>query len=258
MSGLKNSQIIKLVNKYIGVYSGYLGDFSYRTHADFYPEYCDLEINPNDYEGTTRQRFITILSSATPRDQAKIIRGILQRCPVGKPPESRTQALHDEFRSLADELDQTGPVQIPPLKFTSEVVERAIADADVLLKNQGATSGLDRIHTVLHGYLLAVAASENITIPNDAPNTQIFKLLKQHHPKLQDLGPRSDDILLVLRACGTVMDVFNPIRNKLSVAHPNPSLLGRDEAMLVINAARTILHYLDSKFVAVLAKCENG
>ncbi|GAH63627.1 unnamed protein product, partial [marine sediment metagenome] len=32
-----------------------------------------------------------------------------------------------------------------------------------------------------------------------------------------------------------------------SVAHPNEDLLEKDEAMLVINVARTLLHYLDAK-----------
>jgi len=61
--GLSNREIIRIVNRYIGVDHGYLGDFSYRTHADFYPEYCDLDINPFTHEGTTRERFISILSS---------------------------------------------------------------------------------------------------------------------------------------------------------------------------------------------------
>ena len=35
-NGLTQGQIHRLVNKYIGVNGGYLGDFSYRNHAEFY------------------------------------------------------------------------------------------------------------------------------------------------------------------------------------------------------------------------------
>jgi hypothetical protein len=59
MAGLTNPEIMKIVNRYIGVSAGYLGDFSYQTHAAFYPEYCELDIDPYQYEGTTRERFIT-------------------------------------------------------------------------------------------------------------------------------------------------------------------------------------------------------
>jgi hypothetical protein len=43
------------------------------------------------------------------------------------------------------------------------------------------------------------------------------------------------------------MDALNPARNRGSVAHPNEELLDNDEAMLFINAARTVLQYLDVK-----------
>jgi abortive infection Abi-like protein len=46
---------------------------------------------------------------------------------------------------------------------------------------------------------------------------------------------------------GSVMDALNPARNRGSVAHPNDNLLDADEAMLFINAARTVLQYVDAK-----------
>ena len=52
-SGMTNKEIMRVVNRYIGVSCGYLGDLSYRMDADFYPEYCDLDIDPYDCEGTT-------------------------------------------------------------------------------------------------------------------------------------------------------------------------------------------------------------
>jgi len=82
MTGLTNQEAMKVVNRYIGVSGGYLGDFSYRTHAEFYQEYCDLEIDPYQYQGTTRERFIIILKNSLPDVQAKIVRGVLQRFPL--------------------------------------------------------------------------------------------------------------------------------------------------------------------------------
>jgi hypothetical protein len=40
---------------------------------------------------------------------------------------------------------------------------------------------------------------------------------------------------------------LNPARNRGSIAHPNQEPLDFDEAMLFINAARTVLQYLDAK-----------
>jgi hypothetical protein len=247
MPGLSKSEIAKVVNRYVGVDSGYLGDFSYRTHADFYPEYCDLDIDPYLYEGTTRQRFIEIISSQEPYDQAKILRGVLERFPVGEGPATRTQDLREQIVHIAQRLEGASPVTNPTPQISSELVSRALADAETLIQSNGATSGVDRIHTALHGYFHAACDNENIPFPQDANLTKLFKLMRQHHPKLQDLGPRAQDIEQVLRATSAILDALNPVRNKASVAHPNSDLLGQNEAMLIINATRTMLHYFDSK-----------
>ena len=54
---------------------GYVGNFSYRTHTDFNPPFCELDIDPNP----TRERFIEIVSESTPDTQAAILRGVLKK-----------------------------------------------------------------------------------------------------------------------------------------------------------------------------------
>ena len=78
---LSPQEVLTVVNGYIGVSGGYLGDFSYRTHEEFYTSYCDLNIYPSASEGTTRQRFITILKEADGPTQAKILKGVLNKYP---------------------------------------------------------------------------------------------------------------------------------------------------------------------------------
>lgn len=107
---LTRPEIYRLVHDYIGVSSGYLGDFSYRTHQEFYPYYCDLDIDPLVYEGTTRERFINILESSDSTTQAKIVNGVLKKYPVSYfPVEQREQkqALFDEFTKTLTKLNST-------------------------------------------------------------------------------------------------------------------------------------------------------
>lgn len=250
MAGLSNPDIMKIVNRYIGVSGGYLGDFSYRSHSDFYPEYCDLDINPDQYEGTTRLKFIEVLKHAPPEAQAKIVRGVLERFPINaeSKPSTRTQEVFDDLVEMAKRLENASPISAPDPKTTSTIVERAINDVETLLQSSGAISGVDRIHTALHGYLQAVCDREKIAYVKDDSMTKLFKLLRQSHPALQNLGSRSQDIERVFQSFASILDALNPIRNNASVAHPNNNLLEKDEAMLVINVARTLLHYLDAKF----------
>ena len=60
----------------------------------------------------------------------------------------------------------------------------------------------------------------------------------------------ADEAVRILRSFGVILEVLNQLRNRGSIAHPNSQLLDEPEAMLAINAARTILHYLDSRFIS--------
>lgn len=245
-NAMTDAEITRVVNRYIGVSGGYLGDFSYRTHADFYPEYCDLEIDPNSIEGTTRERFIAILSSLPPGDQAKVLRGVIERFPPDQGPDTRRVA-HAALLKIIKRLE-SGPLIVGATpQITSEVVLRALRDAENLIQTSGPTSAVDRVHTVLHGYLQAVCEGEGIVYKRDDSMVALFKKLRSGHPKLADLGPRGQDVEKVLKSCANILDAFLPVRNQASVAHPNQELLDEPEARLVINVGRSLLHYLDSK-----------
>jgi hypothetical protein len=246
LSALTDREITRIVNRYIGVSGGYLGDFSYRSHADFYAEYCDMNVDPYAYEGTTRERFIAILSSREPRDQARILRGILERFPPDEGPETR-QTAHAEVLTLIERLVSGPLITSHTPQITSEVVLRALTDPETLIQTSGPTSAVDRAHTVLHGYLMAVCDDAGIAYRREDSMVSLFRAIQTGHPKLAHLAPRAQDVRKVLNAFASVLDAMLPVRNQASVAHPNPSLLDEPEARLVINASRTLLHYLDDK-----------
>jgi hypothetical protein len=127
------------------------------------------------------------------------------------------------------------------------VVARALADAEALLRTSGATSGVARVHTALHGYLISVCDDFEISYPERPTMPQLLRRLRQEHPAFYDLGPRANDIERVLNSSATILDALNPLRNQASVAHPNPRLLDTDEAWLVINVARSLLAYFGAK-----------
>jgi hypothetical protein len=134
------------------------------------------------------------------------------------------------------------------LKISNEVIERAIADVEVLILSRGAVSGVDRIHTALHGYLRAICIRENIVYSKDDSIVKLFKLLRQQHPKLQSTD-RTQDIDRLLQSFAGILDSLNPIRNHASMAHPNDNVLEKDEALLFINVVRTLLRYIDAKLI---------
>jgi hypothetical protein len=249
MEKMSRLEINKLMERYIGSSGGYLGSFnSHPTLLSFYID-CGLDVIPTDYPGTNKDRFQAILENAQPADQAKIIRGILKRHPSEKS-GLRTQTLHDEFLLLAQRLEAGAGVASPSPVFTSEFVKRTLSEVEHAVTTQRATSGVDRIHSALHGYLRLVCDRAGIAYVEKDRIEDLFKKLRAAHAAFQDLGPRPQDMATIAGSFCAILNVIDPIRNRASFAHPTPGLLDVPEAMLVINAARTILHYVDAKLAA--------
>ncbi|MBO9877679.1 abortive infection family protein [Xanthomonas sp. D-99] len=248
MGELRSSEIHWVVHQYIGVEGGYLGDFSYRTHREFYSAFCDLDLDLDAFDGnTTRERFVAILSGVEGHRQAAILRGIAKKYPQGGE-HFRTSQAYKKLLELARRCADGLSVQASSPAITSDILKRALADANTLIRSAGPTHAVDRIHTALHAYLKAVCHAQGIEAPTNATITNLFTILRKEHQSLRNLGSQSDTMNNVLRSLSNVIDCLNPARNHGSLAHANESLLDKDEAMLAINAARTVFQYLDSKF----------
>lgn len=247
---LTNFEVMRVVNGYIGVVDGYLAGFSYKKHTEFYTMYCGLDIDPEEYSGTTRERFAKILSSADAPTQAIILRGILEFCTTdneyhGERREKYKPEVQEMIRRLEGEALPV--VDNPSLVITSDLIERAIADAKTLIENTGATSAVDRVHTLLHGYLKELCRQNMIAFNEDANITALFSQLRNNHPSFQNSRNNSPNIDRMIRSLGAILDVFNPIRNRESMSHPNEILLEEPEAILFINIARSVLQYINTK-----------
>jgi hypothetical protein len=154
---------------------------------------------------------------------------------------------HIRFIAVELNTDEVVGVPTPNLHSTSDVVDRALRDAEQLLATTGATSGVDRVHTAFHGYLKVVCDKAGIAYAPDASLTTLFKLVREQHPAFTTPGPRAEEIKRFVMSFASAVDALNIIRNQASVAHPSAALLEGPEAMLLINGVRTLLQYLDSK-----------
>lgn len=144
--------------------------------------------------------------------------------------------------------EDTEPISVAPPapSISSDVLEQALVDVERALAEGRPATGTDRIHTALHTYLRDLARQAGLGLQN-AGMPELFKALRRGHPALQATGPRSADLTRILSAMATIIDAMNPVRNKASLAHPAGELLPDAEAMLVINAVRTLLHYLEKR-----------
>jgi hypothetical protein len=142
--------------------------------------------------------------------------------------------------------DAPHAVANPNPAFTTDVVERALIDAEQLLSSSGPISAVDRVHTALHGYLREICLRLNATTQpvSSLDITGLFKAMRTTMIFTRSThSQRTEKIAQGLANC---IDALNPLRNQGSMAHPNATLLTEAEAMLAINAARTILHFVDA------------
>ena len=143
-------------------------------------------------------------------------------------------------------LTEPATVPAPKLAITNEVVERALHDAEILLTQAGPASAIDRAHTAIHGYVRYVCSEAHIELPPDASIGKALAALKRQHPAFAVAPTREDAVTKSVRALANIVDSLNDIRNNATLAHPNEAL-DRPEAMLMINSARTLLHYVDAR-----------
>lgn len=255
MNGLTKQQVMKVVNRYIGVSGGYLGTFDYRTHDEFYAEYCGLDIETEWLEGTTRERFIHVLTTAPPEQQAAILEGVVECFPIGGAlaPKFRTEELKSQLLSWASELKGAPQVHTPALSFDVQATNLALADAEALIKAEGAASAVDRVHTAVHAYVRARALECGLDVAADASITRAFKVLRTSHPAFNVSSTRQSDADSILKALASIVVKLNDVRNHASAAHPSVRL-DEAEATLAVNAGRTILHYIDAKLAQELVR----
>lgn len=247
--GMTDREVLRLVNDYIGEEgAGLLAGFTYASLAEFYPHHCGLRVDVGGLRTagmTMRKIFIHVLQEASRHEQARIIRGTLKKFPPSH--TAPRSELAGEFERLAMRLESGAAVEGEALAIRSAVVTRALDDATMLLRESGATSGIDRLHTVLHGYLMAICREFRIAFEERSTVNQLLKRILTEHPAMRIDHPRAGEVRTILKGLGSILDALNPIRNQASVAHPNEHLLEEDEAVLVVDAARTLMNYLNRK-----------
>jgi hypothetical protein len=138
------------------------------------------------------------------------------------------------YEELRSEVLGLEVAEVVP-KVSTEAGLAALADAQTLLRSRGPTSAVDRVHTGFHAFLRGACDKAGIEFNPEATPNQLLRTLLDMHPRLANLGPRSEDLKRMIRTSGSIVDAMGTLRNRASLAHPNEELLGPDEALLVIN-----------------------
>lgn len=197
-----------------------------------------LHWGDEDYKGHVMDAVAHILD----KDQENL-RRLIEYDPIASCLKTNEPGLYLELRGEVFGMEV--PDVVP--KSSSDTGLAALADAQALLRSRGPTSAVDRVHTGFHDFLKAACDHASIPYPPKPTPNQLLKILLERHPSLADLGPRTEEIKRIVRTSAAIVDAFGTLRNQASLVHPNEELLGHEEALLVINLARSLLRFLDTK-----------
>ena len=245
VGGLSRGSVLFVVNEWIGGEDGFLGDFSYRTHEEFYPQFCGIDdIHPNDMTGTTRKRFIAILEEQPPDRQRRILEGVLLRFP----PETvvfRTEEKRQRIETWIHELSQSGVHVDLDGRPLPEIAQVALDAIRLDRRSGNPERGVDRAVTALQACLHALRDEGGWTERERATLGDTFGNLRRHHPAFR-AEPGEESFTTLLRRIADAIKALNDLRNKRSLAHAHPTLDPID-ARFVLDCSEALIQYIWSR-----------
>ncbi len=253
MSDLTSIEKIKL-ERFFGMRSGYVMDFSNRTFQEFILENTGLDIyyDKYDYESCSKaNRLRAFWNKESNYIVGKLISDLLeywrtQKLITYSEIEPSEQSLFNECSKISERLKQDSPIE------NIDAIQANTNDKDFSLlakliresiqKNE-PESALDRLHTFVTKYIRQLCDKYSIAYDKDIPLHSLFggyvKYLKKNNIIESTMTER------ILKSSISVMEAFNDVRNNQSFAHDNP-ILNYNESILIFNDISNVIRFIES------------
>lgn len=127
----------------------------------------------------------------------------------------------------------------------TEVIGKAISDAELLMGEGKYDSAFDRIHTAFHGYLRKLLDNKGVAYVESDTLSQLYT--KLHTELSSNIGSTeiAELVKRSLRSASGVIAAINKMRNKHSLSHPNNDLLQKREAEFAIRLIKDLSDYIN-------------
>lgn len=127
----------------------------------------------------------------------------------------------------------------------TEVIGKAISDAELLMGEGKYDSAFDRIHTAFHGYLRKLLDNKGVAYVESDTLSQLYT--KLHTELCSNIGSTeiAELVKRSLRSASGVIAAINEMRNKHSLSHPNNDLLQKREAEFAIRLIKDLSDYIN-------------
>lgn len=126
----------------------------------------------------------------------------------------------------------------------TDVISKAIEDAEIFMSSGKYDSAFDRVHTAFHGYLRKKLDDLGEKYEESDTLSQLYS--KLHSYVGNSIATEQSGLMkTALRSASGVVSSINDFRNRYSLAHPNDSIIAVREAELCIKLVKDISDYIE-------------
>lgn len=224
--------------------TGYVLGFSNRTFHEFFVDTVGIDIYDSKYDygsGSKANRLRAFWSAQPDHIVARAMSPMIELIELDFNPDpelvGKTKDILKRLGGAAavDDLDALAA------NVTDQDFEKLAHTVHDSINAGEPEVGLDRLHTFVSHYVMALAKSERIVASKDKPLHSIFGELVR---ALRARGAIETEMAeRILKSTISTLESFNQVRNDRSLAHPNP-LLRFDEALLIFRHVASTIRFL--------------
>jgi hypothetical protein len=253
MSDLSSKEKL-ILERFLGMGSGYVLEFSNRTFADFILESVNIEIYEEKYNsgsGSKANRMRSLWDQESNLTIGKVVKDLIDHRRTSamlnySEIDGKEELLILECNKIADRLLGDKPVEaIDELKRRSNSSELTILTDSIIesIERNQPQAGLDRLHTYMTNYLRGLCEKHGLTYDKNVPlNSLMGAYIKE---LVQKSLIESEMTKRILKTSISVLDSFNEVRNEKSFAHDN-KILNYDESILIFNNVMNLVKFLNA------------
>lgn len=126
----------------------------------------------------------------------------------------------------------------------TDVISKAIEDAEVFMSDGKYDSAFDRVHTAFHGYLRKKLDDLGESYEESDTLNQLYNKLHNYVGVNIEID-QSGLMKTALRSASGIINSINELRNRHSLVHPNESIISVREAELCIRLVKELSDYIE-------------
>lgn len=231
------------LERFLGMGSGYVLNFSDRTFSMFFEEHTGLDIDDAKYRinlssGSKANRMRGFWTVEPDHLVAKVLVALIEHANEYEClPADVDAALLADVDKIIGRLHQNPSSPVPEIDaFTASVndldFEAAAKHIRTAIEQNEPATALDRLHVFAMKFLRTHCEHRGIEVNRDKP---LHSLMGEYVKAIRAAGLIESDMTdRILRSSISVLEAFSDVRNNKSLAHDNP-ILNHSEALLIFS-----------------------